>query len=80
MYIYMCVNSTCHVRTPQGQDIPTKTEMEYLGTILCADGTSGNENFQTHRHGKGNFFVSGHGVEARLYNSGQETWLVQGSG
>ena len=37
----MIVNSPCRVRTPQGPDIPTQTEMIYLGTVLCSDGTSG---------------------------------------
>ena len=39
----MSVNSPCRVRTPQGPDIPTRTEMVYLGTVLCSDGTSGKE-------------------------------------
>ena len=39
----MHVNCTCRVRTSQGELISTKPETEYLGTVICADGTSGKE-------------------------------------
>jgi hypothetical protein len=31
------------IRTPDGKDIPAKPKMEYLGTILSADGDQDNE-------------------------------------
>ena len=37
------VNGTCRLQKPDGEEVPNKTEIEYLGTCLAADGTSGKK-------------------------------------